>query len=152
MKPEPLISAEDPDWLRLRTELWPNCSSSEHLEEMRSFLTEPTRFAQFIVRVPDLGAVGFAEASIRSDYVAGTNSSPVGFLEGLYVVPTARRRGVARSLVQAAAAWALRMGCSELASDTQLENTLSQAAHRALGFSETERIVCFNMALSPSDA
>jgi aminoglycoside 6'-N-acetyltransferase I len=152
MRPEPLFSVEDPDWLRLRTELWPACSAVEHLEEMQSFLAEPSRFAQFVVRLPEMGAVGFAEASIRTDYVAGTSSSPVGFLEGLYVVPSARRRGIARVLVHAVAAWAEGMGCTELASDARLENTPGQAAHRALGFAETERLVCFNMALPPSDA
>ncbi|RVT47231.1 aminoglycoside 6'-N-acetyltransferase [Rubrivivax albus] len=151
MRPEPLSSVEDPDWLRLRSELWPDCSVAEHIDEMRSFLIELSRFAQFVVRLPELGAVGFAEASIRSDYVAGASSSPVGFLEGLYVVPLARRRGVARALVQEVAAWAIGMGCSELASDTEISNTLSQAAHLRLGFTEAERIVCFNMSLSPKN-
>jgi aminoglycoside 6'-N-acetyltransferase I len=106
MRPEPLSSADDPDWLRLRAELWPDCGESEHCEQMRAFRAEPARYAQFIVRLPGVGAIGFAEASIRVDYVAGTSGPPVGFLEGLYVVPSARRKGVARTLVGAIAAWA----------------------------------------------
>jgi hypothetical protein len=31
------------------------------------------------------------------------------------------------------------------------ENALSQPAHRSLGFVETERVVYFNMALSPKN-
>ena len=44
-------------------------------------------------------------------------------------------------------AWAQARGCAELASDTQLENTLGQTMHSRLGFTETERVVYFNMAL-----
>ncbi|EIS8370433.1 GNAT family N-acetyltransferase [Salmonella enterica] len=147
MSPEPLSSIDDPGWLQLRAELWPDCDAAEHLEEMAAFLGQPERFAQFIVRGSDRTALGLAEASIRQDYVNGTSGSPVAFLEGLYVVPSARGTGIARRLVLAVEEWALSRGCSELASDTQLENTTSQAVHRRLGFAETERVVYFNMPL-----
>jgi aminoglycoside 6'-N-acetyltransferase I len=88
-------------------------------------------------------AVGFVEASKRMDYVNGTSSSPVAFLEGLYVEPASRRNGVARSLVAAVAAWAAAEGCTELASDSPIENVAAHAVHRALGFVETERVVYF---------
>jgi aminoglycoside 6'-N-acetyltransferase I len=92
-------------------------------------------------------AVGFVEASKRVDYVNGTNSSPVAFLEGLYVVQSFRRQGVARALVDSVAKWALAEGCTELASDSLLDNTAAHIAHRALGFEETERVVYFRRAL-----
>lgn len=92
-------------------------------------------------------AIGLAEASLRSDYVNGTESSPVAFLEGLYVVPQARRKGVAASLVAAVCGWARGAGCRELASDAALENAISQVVHRALGFEETERVVFFRRVL-----
>jgi len=147
MKPERLVSTDDPDWLSLRSELWPDCPKQEHLKEMASFLREPTRFVQFIVRDDRERGVGLAEASIRGDYVNGTSSSPVAFLEGLYVRPEARNRGIARGLVEAVSEWALSRGCSELASDTQLENLASQAVHERLGFVETERTVFFRKSL-----
>jgi aminoglycoside 6'-N-acetyltransferase I len=114
---------------------------------MGSFLASPDRFAQFVAYSAPGEAVGLAEASMRIDYVNGTVSSPVAFLEGLYVVPPARRRGVAQSLVCVVSDWARSRGCSELASDTLLENEASQAVHRALGFEETERVVFFRKAL-----
>ena len=77
----------------------------------------------------------------------GTQSSPVIFLEGLYVIPELRRQGVARTLVAEVARWARACGCSELASDALLENAASHAAHRALGFAETERVVFFRKRL-----
>lgn len=148
MKPFPLLSADDPDWLGLRLALWPDASPSEHLEEMAGFLAEPERFAQFIARDEQGKASGFVEASIRHDYVNGTETSPVAFLEGLYVRPSARRQGVARRLVQAVEQWARSRGCSELASDTSFRNRTSRAVHERLGFVETERVVYFNRRLT----
>lgn len=143
----PLNDVADPDWLRLRTALWPDSEPAEHLEEMASLVADAQRFTQFMARTAAGDALGFAEASLRHDYVPGTEHSPVAFLEGLYVEPWARRSGVARALVAAVRAWAVARGCRELASDTPLDNRLSQRVHRQLGFAETERIVCFCQAL-----
>jgi aminoglycoside 6'-N-acetyltransferase I len=90
---------------------------------------------------------GFAEASIRTDYVNGTDAAPVAFLECLYVAPEARRRGCARALVTAVHAWGRARGCREFASDASLANADCQAEHRALGFVETERSVYFRRSL-----
>jgi aminoglycoside 6'-N-acetyltransferase I len=91
-------------------------------------------------------AVAFAEVSLRP-YVNGCKSSPVAFLEGLYVDPAWRLQGVARELVRAAEAWGRRAGCAEFASDIHLENHISHATHLALGFAETERVIYFRKAL-----
>jgi putative acetyltransferase len=118
---------------------------------MEQFCASPERFVQFIA-VDDAGvAVGLAEASLRSDHVNGTASSPVAFLEGLYVVPEARRRGAARSLVENVERWARSVGCRELASDAQFENELSHTVHASLGFGETERVVYFRKELKSHD-
>jgi aminoglycoside 6'-N-acetyltransferase I len=92
--------------------------------------------------------VGFIEAAIRRDCVNGCETSPVAFVEGLYVLPQWRHGGVARALVAAVESWARDRGLSELASDALLENEPSHAMHRALGFSETERVVYFRKQLS----
>ena len=141
-------SAAHPGWLRLREALWPDCARAEHLAEMNSFVAQPKRYVQFLAYSPTHEAIGFAELSLRSDYVNGTESSPVAFLEGLYVVPQARRKGVARALVAVAGEWGRRAGCSELASDAVLENSISHVVHRALGFEETERVVYFRRKLA----
>jgi aminoglycoside 6'-N-acetyltransferase I len=114
---------------------------------MASFLNNPERHAQFVIYAEDGQPAGFAEASVRTDYVNGTATSPVAFLEGLYVLPTARRRGAGRRLVEAVATWAVEVGCTELASDALLDHELSQTVHKALGFVETERVVFFNKPL-----
>lgn len=135
----------DPAWLALRLALWPDASEPEHLSGMADFIARG-----YYVRLAMTNsgtAVGFVEASKRVDYVNGTGSSPVAFLEGLYVAPNSRRQGIARALVDSVVQWAMREGCSELASDSLLDNAGAHAAHRALGFEETERVVYFRRAL-----
>ena len=138
-------SVTDPTWLSLRSRLWPDGSDSEHLRYMYDALARG-HFVR-LVFAPDGSAVGFVEASRRDDYVNGTSTSPVAFLEGLYVEPSARRRGVARALVAEVERWAAAQGCSELASDSPIENVTAHATHRALGFEETERVVYFRRAV-----
>ena len=114
---------------------------------MSTFCASPDRFAQFVALDGARSAVGFVEVALRNDHVNGTTTSPVAFLEGIYVVPSARTQGIARALVTRAEQWAGRIGCSEFASDARFENAASHAMHRALGFSETERVVYFRKAL-----
>jgi len=92
------------------------------------------------------GLVGFAELSIRP-YAEGCETERVGFLEGWFVVPEARHRGVGRKLVAAAEAWARSVGCTEFASDAEADNESSAAAHRALGFEDVGLIRCFRKDL-----
>ena len=127
--------------------LWPGHPSAEHIEEMSSLLASPERFAQFVEYEGSGAAIGFVEASLRHDYVNGTDSSPVAFLEGIYVIPSARRQGVAKALVAEVERWAVAAGCSEFASDAPIENAESHAMHAALGFIESERVVYFKKAL-----
>lgn len=144
---ESCASVEHCGWLSLRMALWPHCSQEEHLIEMTRFLAQPERFIQFVAYDTTRKPIGMAEASLRSDYVNGTKSSPVGFLEGLYVVPNHRGQGLARELVAAVAQWAASRGCRELATDAMLNNRLSHMVYQSLGFTETERVIYFRKAL-----
>jgi aminoglycoside 6'-N-acetyltransferase I len=148
VKIEACESAAQPGWLRLRQALWPDSSREQQLAEMGTLASDRRRYVNFIAYSRSSEAIGLAEASIRHDHVNGTESSPVAFLEGLYVVPQARRQGVAASLVAALADWARAAGCRELASDAVLENSISHVVHRALGFEETERVVFFRRKLA----
>lgn len=141
-------SVECPGWLALRLALWPDSSAEEHLAEMAACLAEPHRFAQFIAYNETSKPVGLAEAALRSDYVNGTSSSPVAFLEGIFVPPEERRRGVARALVRAVETWARDRGCTEFASDASIDNLQSHQLHASLGFVETERVVYFKKVLA----
>jgi len=140
-------SLDQPGWLELRLALWPDATADDHRGYMAISLAQPERYLQLMLYDERRQPLGFIEGSIRSDYVNGTGTSPVGFIEGVYVVPSRRRKGVARQLYAAIADWAKARGCRELASDALVDNEVSQRAHRALGFRETERVVYFTKAL-----
>ena len=139
---ERCASADHRGWLALRAALWPFCSADEHRADAKRICREPDHWATFVFIEQDQ-PVGFIEAGLRYDYVNGTSTSPVGFIEGVYVIDAARRRGVARELVKAAEQWARERGCTEMASDSLLDNTDSHAMHRALGYEESDRVVYF---------
>jgi aminoglycoside 6'-N-acetyltransferase I len=136
-------SLDQPGWLDLRLALWTDGSADDHRGYMTLALAQPDRFLQLMLYDEKRVPIGFIEGSIRADYVNGTETSPVGFVEGVYVYEPWRRKGAARMLYAAVGDWARARGCSELASDALLENEESQRAHRALGFKETERVVYF---------
>jgi aminoglycoside 6'-N-acetyltransferase I len=120
-------------WLDLRQQLWPHCLLEDHLNEMSSFCARPERFVQFVAYTGTSQTVGFVEVAIRTDYVNGTDSSSVAFLEGIYVVPEARRMGTARALVAAAERWAINKGCRESPRMRRLKTKLG-TRYRALVF------------------
>lgn len=127
-------------------ELWP-ADRDEHLPEMQDCCEQAERYAQFVAYSDAGEPQGLVEIALRSDYVNGTDSSPVGFIEGVYVRPRFRRLGIAARLMQTAQQWAREQGCTEMASDAALDNTTSHAMHLALGFEETERVVYFRKPL-----
>jgi aminoglycoside 6'-N-acetyltransferase I len=73
--------------------------------------------------------IAFAHCNIRKEYVEGTNSSPVAYLEAIYVEEDYRRAGVATYLINCCENWAREKGCTEVASDCDINNTLSRAMH-----------------------
>ena len=100
-------------------------------------------FIKYVNEIP----VGFAQCGLRTDYVEGTESSPVGYLEGIFVKKDYRKNGYAKELLCACEMWAKEMGCSEFASDCELDNTTSFKFHMAMGFDEANRIICFKKKL-----
>lgn len=143
----PATAADAEDWTAMRTALWPRGGNGAHAADIAELLADPGETINLIARGPDEGALGFAEAALRRDYVNGCKTSPVAFLEGIFVKPEARGKGVARAMVGAVEAWAREQGCTEFASDTAPDNFVSQDMHRALGFEETQRVVFFRKVL-----
>ncbi|ODT77662.1 MAG: aminoglycoside 6'-acetyltransferase [Pelagibacterium sp. SCN 64-44] len=147
MKIAAATQADSADWAALRQALWPNGNIARHAADIAALLDAPEDTINLIARLADGRAVGLAEASLRHDYVNGCKTSPVAFLEGIYVAPDHRRRGIAGQLVARVEDWARSHGCTEFASDTGLDNLASQQMHGALGFSETQRVVFFRKVL-----
>ncbi len=92
-------------------------------------------------------AVGFAQCGLRHDYVEGTDSSPVGYLEGVFVTSEYQRQGIAKMLLMACECWVKEQGCVEFASDCELTNEESLRFHLNMGFEEANRIICFTKRL-----
>jgi aminoglycoside 6'-N-acetyltransferase I len=153
--------ADSDAWLQMRVALWPDgdgrladdpagapLPAEWHAQEIEQFFTGRLSMPLEVLIAfgPDGAALGFAELSIRP-YAEGCTTDKVAYLEGWYVQPQARRRGVGRALIDAAERWAVARGCTEFASDALLENHVSAAAHEALGFEEVDQIRCFRKDL-----
>ena len=139
-------------WAGLRAALWPDQDADQHQEELAETLAAANeRDFACVALTEEGGCIGFAEAALRNDYVNGCETSPVVFLEGIFVAERHRRSGIARMLCGAVAAWGHARGCSEFASDAAIDNAASLALHRALGFIETERVVFFRKAVGPPE-
>jgi aminoglycoside 6'-N-acetyltransferase I len=141
MKVRPASEEDFAGWLPLRMALWPHGAEQDHLREMRDLLISD---GIVLLAEDDDGRVsGFAELSVRREYVDGPRTSPVAYLEGWQVVPEKRGHGIGRALVEAAEAWAVAQGFTELASDAEIGNEEGIRAHLKLGFRETGRTVHF---------
>lgn len=137
--------ADAAQWAVLRQALWPDEDAAQHAADIEGMLSRGG--IGFLAFDRSGNAIAFAEAALRQDYVNGTDRSPVGFLEGWYVAPQWRGKGLGRALVAAVEDWVRDQGCAEFASDALIDNTASLAAHAACGFEETERVVYFRKRL-----
>ena len=135
------------EWFRLRCRLWDETHEDDHKAEMMDILEHTD---SQLVAVADLGddrLAGFLEASIRP-FVDDCASDNVGYLEGWFVDPVYRRQGIGRKLVAFAETWARSHGCTEMASDAEIDNAASIAAHDELGYEETSRLIHFRKDLN----
>ena len=129
----------------LASRLWPHNTAVKMEAEMTELLAKADTAA--FLAYEEETATGFAQCGLRRDYVEGTESSPVGYLEGIYVDETYRGRGIAKKLLAACEDWAREQGCREFASDCELDNSLSLKFHLNAGFQEANRIICFTKKL-----
>lgn len=130
---------------RLAMQMWEGHDADELTKEFEALLGNPS-CAVFLCE-ENGNRVGFAQCQLRRDYVEGTSSSPVGYLEGIFVEEAYRHRGNARALLATCERWAREMGCSEFASDCELSNEASLAFHLKMGFAEANRVICFAKTL-----
>ncbi|QQS33222.1 MAG: GNAT family N-acetyltransferase [Acidobacteriota bacterium] len=136
----PFAETDLNEWFRLRRLLWDGTADEDHQDEMYDIISDPE--SQFVAVADDGsgGLCGFIEASIRP-MAEDCESEDVGYLEGWFVEEHARRQGIGRALVASAENWAREHGCIEMASDAELENSVSLNAHTKLGYSETSRLI-----------
>lgn len=104
-------------WEHMRCDIWPD-GREDHGSEIADFFAgtcaEPE--AVLVAEGADGHLVAIAELSIRTN-LPSRLGRPVGYVEGLFVVPEARGQGIARALLQASREWARQQGCTGFASD-----------------------------------
>ena len=129
------------DWIDLSLLLFPEHTRDEMIKFYSEILTSKKEIG-FLYK-KDYRFVGYINISIRSDYVNGTDESPVAFVEAIFVLPEYRKQNIARKLIEHAEDFARQKGLKQLASDCLLENEASAAFHKSCGFTETERVIYF---------
>lgn len=129
------------EWVELSVKLFPDHTFDEMFKVYDEFLT--TKKEVGFLYQQNSKFAGFMNVSIRNDYVNGTDTSPVVFVEAIYVLPEYRGQGIAREFITCAEKFAKEKGIKQLASDCLLENTASELFHKSCGFEEAERVICF---------
>ena len=129
----------------LAIQMWTGHDLEDLTEEFRQLLMSDA--AVCFIKYVDGKPVGFSQCQLRHDYVEGTGSSPVGYLEGIFVSEGYRKQGFAAELLTECEKWAKEKGCTEFASDCELDNADSFRFHMSLGFEEVNRIICFRKDL-----
>lgn len=133
------------DIANLAVLMWGELTIRELTDELADKISKED--VQFFLKYDRNIPVGFAQCQLRYDYVEGTNTSPVGYLEGIFVKEEYRRKGYAKELLSECEKWAKEKGCKEFASDCETDNDSSFRFHTALGFDEANRIICFTKKL-----
>lgn len=131
----PVTAETAKSWAHLASQLW----SPQTPELEADFLAG--RFPYEFLYWDNGRAVTFMSISIRQEYVEGGSSSPLAYLEGIFVLEPYQQTGIARQLIDYAKFWARKKGLSQLASNCQVTNLVSQQVHQALGFEEVSRTV-----------
>ncbi len=130
---------------KIAIKMWSEHSLDELAKEFED--TIDCRESAIFMLMVDNQAVGFAQCQLRYDYVEGTDSSPVGYLEGIFLEQEFRHRGHAKKLLAQCEEWAKNKGCTEFASDCESDNDESLKFHINMGFTEVNRIICFKKQL-----
>lgn len=131
-------------YVRLLTLLW-NDISSEDIEEI--ITAHNVKKEKIFLYLFEDEVIGFINLSVRNDYVEGCSSNGVGYVEGIYVCKPYRRNQIAYKLIKHAIEFFKIMGLTEIGSDTEIENEMSQIFHKAVGFKEVSTIKHYIMKI-----
>ena len=129
----------------LAIQMWTDHVPEDLTEEFRRLVMKED--AVCFIKYVDAKPIAFIQCQLRRDYVEGTESSPVGYLEGVFVSEGYRKKGYAAELLSVCEKWAKEKGCTEFAGDCELDNMDSLRFHMACGFEEANRIICFRKDL-----
>ncbi|MDH1882803.1 MULTISPECIES: aminoglycoside 6'-N-acetyltransferase [Empedobacter] len=122
-------------------ELWIDCEFDEEFENYKRILGSESEICYLCKEAGDY--IAFLHLSSRNDYVEGAKDLPIAYVEGIYVKSDFQKKGIAKKLMNYAENWAKQKGYNQIASDTNITNSVSIDFHKQIGFAEIERIVCF---------
>ena len=137
----PVSKENEKEWIGLCLALWPDTTEAELIDGYSKH-----KLKDFLYYAGNV-AIAFISLSLRHEYVFGTETSPVGYVEGIYVAQEHRKAGIGKALINFAKEWAFSQGCNELASDVEFDNEDSQIFHENMGFSEVPRFISYTMNL-----
>ncbi|MEO1259150.1 MAG: GNAT family N-acetyltransferase [Bacteroidota bacterium] len=133
-------------WSRFRDELYGDLKPDYIEAEIKRIIEDPDLASFIIYDKKNKTPVGMVEMSLRN-IVDGCVSSPVAYIDGLYLIEEYRGKGFGKALISFTKKWAKENNCTELAVDTELDNKRAQKFYLREGFGETFRIVQFKMTL-----
>lgn len=144
MELKPATHALVPIWRSFRDALFGEVPEDITAFDIDRILRDPDQHC--VIAFQHDKPIGFAEIGLRN-LVDGCRTSPVAYLEAIYIDPPHRGCGLGREIMAYIERWAVGKGCSELATDTSVDDADAQRFHRESGFEETDRIVQFRMAI-----
>ncbi len=147
MKNEEISDLNITELTNLILELWTDCTFEIEYNNCKRIL-ESENETCFLIKKKEK-YVGFIYLKNRSDYVEGTTTSPITYIEGIYVKPGFLKSGVGKELVEIGENWGKNKGCTEYASDTELNNQISIQFHKSVGFKEVKRSINFVRKIKP---
>lgn len=137
-----LRRADDAKLMILARKLWPYVPARDLKTVFGNAHKRPAK-ATLIGARTDTALIGFIYATVRVDYVEGSDTSPVAYLEGIYVEPQHRKQGIAQEMLAELESWSRKKGLTELGSDAYATNKLSRRVHVRLGFKPQPLIAPF---------
>lgn len=135
-----------PTWLDMSIKLFKDYPPKDVEQDLIQMANSP-KHKTFLAKTNGQ-TIGFITVSIRTDYVEGSKTSPVGYVEAIYVNTEYRKQGLAKLLFQKGEQWTKFQGCSEIGSDTWDWNIPAQEFHQKLGFKKEDVLVHFIKKIS----
>ena len=142
----PIKKNQFTQWKAMREEIYSSLSAEFHEKEMKQIFDSSDWFCYFLIN-EDKKILGLAELSSRN-IVDGCLSSPVAYLEGLYLKKECRGMGLGRKAIEIIKNWCKEKGFTELGMDTELTNLEAQKFFKTVGLQETYRIVQFRARIN----
>ena len=125
----------------LMLKLWTDCNFEEEYRNCQKILRSDNETC-FLIK-NDHQYIGFIQMALRLEHIEGATTSPVGYVEGIYIEPDFQEQGLGRQLMKVGEQWAKSKGCTQIGSDVELTNPSSILFHKKVGFQEVNRIACF---------